>query len=363
MTSKKTDRRSALKAISSATLALPATVLATPALSQSKVEWRMVTSWPKNLPGPGVSARRIAERVATLSNGRMTIKLYAAGEIVPALEVFQAVSSGIAQIGHTAALFWGGKVPAAPLFTAGPFGLTPVEHITWINHGGGQKVWDELYAPFGLKPLMGGNTGFQMGGWYKEELTGLESLKGLKIRMPGIGGAVMRKLGAAPVTLAPGEILSALQTGAIDATEFLGPSSDFAMGFYKAAKYYYSPGFHEPNGSGEVLLQRAALDALPADLKAIVEAACAEENIRSLGESEWQNAERLKTLVDEKGVLLRDYPQEILNAARNAAVEVLDQLAAKDAASKSVVDSFRAASAHQKDWSRTTIEKFLRARS
>ncbi len=155
---------------------------------------------------------------------------------MPALEVFQAVSGGIAQIGHTASLFWGGKLPAAPLFTAGPFGLTPLEHITWINHGGGQQVWDALYAPFGLKPLMGGNTGFQMGGWYKQEVTGLDSLRGLKIRMPGIGGAVLRKLGAAPVTLAPGEILSALQTGAIDATEFLGPSSDFAMGFYKAAK-------------------------------------------------------------------------------------------------------------------------------
>ena len=285
MSANPTSRRGAIKALASATLAAPAVALATPALSQSRVEWRMVTSWPRNLPGPGVSARRIAERVDALSGGRMVIKLYAAGEIVPALEVFQAVSGGIAQIGHTASLFWGGKLPAAPLFTAGPFGLTPLEHITWINHGGGQQVWDALYAPFGLKPLMGGNTGFQMGGWYKQEVTGLDSLRGLKIRMPGIGGAVLRKLGAAPVTLAPGEILSALQTGAIDATEFLGPSSDFAMGFYKAAKFYYSPGFHEPNGSGEVLLSTSAFDALPADLQAIVEAACAEENIRSLGES------------------------------------------------------------------------------
>lgn len=282
---------------------------------------------------------------------------------MPALEVFQAVSGGIAQIGHTASLFWGGKLPAAPLFTAGPFGLTPLEHITWINHGGGQKVWDDLYASFNIKPLMGGNTGFQMGGWYKEELIGLESLNGLKIRMPGIGGAVLRALGAAPVTLAPGEILSALQTGAIDATEFLGPASDFAMGFYKAAKFYYSPGFHEPNGSGEVLLDKTAFEGLPSDLQAIVEAACAEENIRSLGESEWQNAERLKTLVKEKGVQLRDYPQDILDAARQATVDVLDQLAKTDSASKSVIDSFRAAAAHQQDWSRTSIEKFLRARS
>ncbi|MEL6734855.1 MAG: ABC transporter substrate-binding protein, partial [Pseudomonadota bacterium] len=148
MTDHVTNRRGALRAVTGAALAVPAATLTTPALSQSRVEWRMVTSWPKNLPGPGVSARRITERVAALSDGRMTIKLYAAGEIVPALEVFQAVSSGIAQIGHTASLFWGGKLPAAPLFTAGPFGLTPLEHITWINHGGGQKVWDDLYAPF-----------------------------------------------------------------------------------------------------------------------------------------------------------------------------------------------------------------------
>ncbi|MEL6745036.1 MAG: ABC transporter substrate-binding protein, partial [Pseudomonadota bacterium] len=173
---------------------------------------------------------------------------------------------------------------------------------------------------------------------------------------------VLRALGAAPVTLAPGEILSALQTGAIDATEFLGPSSDFAMGFYKAAKFYYSPGFHEPNGSGEVLLGKSAIDELPSDLQAIVEAACAEENIRSLGESEWQNAERLKTLVGEKGVQLRDYPSEILTAASQAAVDVLDELAQTDAASRAVIESFRAAAAHQKDWSRTSIEKFLRAR-
>lgn len=362
MSANPTSRRGAIKALASATLAAPAVALATPALSQSRVEWRMVTSWPRNLPGPGVSARRIAERVDALSGGRMVIKLYAAGEIVPALEVFQAVSGGIAQIGHTASLFWGGKLPAAPLFTAGPFGLTPLEHITWINHGGGQQVWDALYAPFGLKPLMGGNTGFQMGGWYKQEVTGLDSLRGLKIRMPGIGGAVLRKLGAAPVTLAPGEILSALQTGAIDATEFLGPSSDFAMGFYKAAKFYYSPGFHEPNGSGEVLLSTSAFDALPADLQAIVEAACAEENIRSLGESEWENAERLKTLVAQKGVLLRDYPQDILDAAKLASIDVLSELADTDAASRTVVESFRNASTHQQDWSRTSIEKFLRAR-
>ncbi|MCJ8308667.1 MAG: TRAP transporter substrate-binding protein [Rhizobiaceae bacterium] len=355
----KLNRRNALGLLAAA----PAATLATPALAQSKIEWRMVTSWPKNLPGPGITAQRLADAITTMSDGRLTVKLYAAGELVPALEVFSAVSGGAAHMGHTASLFWGGKVPAAPLFTAGPFGLTPIEHITWINHGGGQAIWDKLYEPFGIKPFMAGNTGFQMGGWYKKELKSVSDLAGLKIRMPGLGGEVMRLLGASPVTLAPGEILSALQTGVIDATEFLGPSSDFAMGFYKAAKFYYAPGFHEPNGTGEALVSKEALAALPADLQAIVQQACAAENILALGESEWMNAARLKTLVEEKGVMLRDYPADILEAAAIATEQALDDLAAKDPLTAEAVASFRGASAHLKDWSTQSVQKFLAARS
>ena len=352
------NRRKALGLLT----ASPAVALATPALAQSRIEWRMVTSWPKNLPGPGVTAQRLADSITAMSDGQLTVKLYAAGEIVPALEVFSAVSGGTAQIGHTASLFWGGKVPAAPLFTAGPFGLTPVEHITWINHGGGQAIWDRLYEPFGIKPYMAGNTGFQMGGWYKKELKSVADLRGLKIRMPGLGGEVMRLLGASPVTIAPGEILSALQSGVIDATEFLGPSSDFAMGFYKAAKFYYAPGFHEPNGTGEALVSKAALDALPNHLKAIVESACAAENILALGESEWMNAARLKLLVEEKGVQLRDYPKDIVTAARVATQEALETLAARDPLTAEAVESFSAASRHLKQWSSQSIQKFLAAR-
>ncbi len=342
--------------------AAPAAAFATPALSQNRIEWRMVTSWPKNLPGPGVTAQRLADSITAMSGGRLTIKLHAAGEIVPPLEVFSAVTNGIAQMAHTAALFWGGKVPAAPLFTAGPFGLTPIEHITWIDHGGGQKIWDRLYAPHAIKPFMAGNTGFQMGGWYKSELSSLADLKGLKIRMPGLGGEVMRRLGAAPVTLPPGEILTALQTGVIDATEFLGPSSDFAMGFYKAAKFYYAPGFHEPNGTGEALVSLSALGELSTDLQEIVKQACAAENIRALGESEWQNAARLKVLVEEKDVQLRDYPEEILDAARAATIETMDELAARDALTGEAVASYRAASKPLDAWSGTSIQKFLAAR-
>ena len=352
------NRRNALGLL----VASPTAILAAPALARSSIEWRMVTSWPKNLPGPGVTAQRLADSITAMSDGRLKVKLHAAGEIVPALEVFSAVSGGVAQIGHTASLFWGGKVPAAPLFTAGPFGLTPVEHITWINQGGGQAIWDELYAPFGIKPFMAGNTGFQMGGWYKNELKSIEDLRGLKIRMPGLGGEVMRLLGASPVTIAPGEILPALQSGTIDAAEFLGPSSDHAMGFYKAANFYYAPGFHEPNGTGEALISANAFNALPRDLQLIVEAACAAENILSLGESEWKNAAGLKVLVDDKGVILRNYPEDILKAAKVAAQEALETLAARDPLTGKAVASFRAAAAHLQHWSSVSVQKFMAAR-
>ncbi len=359
MTNKFKTRRNLLAGIAT----IPAAItLAAPAVAADSIKWRMVTSWPKNLPGPGITAQRLADRIGAMSGGRLTIKLYAAGELVPPLEVFSAVTQGTAEIAHTAPLFWGGKIPAAPLFTAGPFGLTPLEHITWINHGGGQELWDRLYAPFGIKPFMAGNTGFQMGGWYKKQLNSLDDLKGLKIRMPGLGGDVMRRLGASPVSLAPGDIFPALQSGLIDATEFLGPSSDFAMGFYKVAKNYYSPGFHEPNGTGEALVSIKALESLPEDLRAIVEAACAAENVYSLGESEWANAARLKTLVDEKGVIIRTYPQDILDAAKLATVEALQALAARDELSAETVASFLAAKNHLADWSSVSVKAFMAAR-
>ncbi len=358
-THKKTTRRAALGLLAGSA-SLP--VLASPVLAQSSIEWRMVTSWPKNLPGPGITAQRLADRITTLSDGRLNIKLYAAGEIVPGLGTFDAIANGVAQMAHTAPLFWAGKFSAAPIFTAAPFGLTPVEHITWVNHGGGQTLWDKLYEPAGIKPFMAGNTGYQMGGWYKKPLESLADLKGLKIRMPGLGGAVLTKLGALPVGLPPSEIFTSLKTGVIDATEFLGPFSDSAMGFHKAAKYYYSPGFHEPNGTGEALVSKSAFGALPKDLQQIVEAACAAENIFSLGESEWNNAASLKSLVENEGVEIKEYPIDIISAAKTATVEVMQELAAKDAITSELVASYQSAAKHLDPWSKVSIKAFLSAR-
>jgi TRAP-type mannitol/chloroaromatic compound transport system substrate-binding protein len=291
------------------------------------------------------------------------VKVHAAGEIVPALEVLAAVGGGVAEIGHTAPLFWASKMPAAPIFTAAPFGLTAIEHIAWIEQGGGQQLWEELYAPFGVRPFMAGNTGFQMGGWYSRPINSKADFKGLKMRIPGFGGLVLQRLGATPVTVAPGEIFLALSTGVIDATEFLGPFSDMAMGFHKAVKNYYAPGWHEPNGAGEAIVSLAAWEKLPADLQAIVSAACTAENVRSLAEAEWANAEALETLVNDFGVTIREFPADFLEAARDITREVMAEIAAKDALTRRIVDSYYAAARHQERWSQLSMRAYMAARS
>ena len=353
-----TTRRNLLGGIAAGS----AGMLAMPAIAQQRTEWRMVTAWPKNLPGPGITAQRLADRITAMSGGRLTVELFAAGELVPALETFDAVANGTAQMAHTASLFWAGKFPAAPIFTAAPFGLTPLEHITWIDHGGGQALWDELYGQAGVKPFMGGNTGFQMGGWFKRQVAAVDDLKGLKIRMPGFGGNALEKLGAVPVTTAPGEIFLSLQSGVLDATEFLGPFSDMAMGFHKAAKHYYFPGWHEPNGTGEALVSLEAWEALDDGLREVVRSACAASNIEGLGESEWSNAEALKTLTAEHGVTVREFPAEVMAAIRTAAGEVMNDLAGQGGITGRIVESYRNAARHQAQWSDISVRAFLKAR-
>lgn len=342
---------------------LTVSTLAAPAIAQGVREWRMVTSWPKNLPGPGVTAERLAARIAAMSAGRLNIRIYAAGELVSGLQVFDAVAQGTADMGHTASFFWQGKIKAAPFFTAVPFGLTALEHMAWIDHGGGQALWDELYAPFGIKPFMAGNTGMSMGGWYVREIRSLEDMKGLKIRMPGLGGEIYRRLGATPVSVAPSEIMSALQSGIIDATEFLGPWSDLALGFYKVAPFYYWPGFHEPNGTGEALISRAAWDGLPADLKAVVENACAAENAFAVAETERENARSLDTLINTHNVRVRAFPKDVLDRARAEAERVLADFAQGDELARRIYQSFDRARRDAVGWSRLSTQAFLTARN
>lgn len=340
-----------------------ATAMGPGARAAERFEWKMVTSWPRNSPGPGMTAQRLADRIEAMSNGRLKIKVYGAGDLVPALEVFDTVARGTAELGHSASFFWQGKMRASAFFTAVPFGLTAGEHAAWIYHGGGQALWDELYADFGVKPLMAGNTGIGMGGWFKKKLTGLESLKGLKYRIPGLGGEVLRRLGGVPVTIPPGEIFTALQSGVVDGAEFLGPWSDLAFGFFKAAPYYYWPGFHEPNGTGECLVNRESWEALPDELQAVLENACAAENAYALAETEWHNAEALEILIRRYGVKVSVFPGDVLAAARRVAKEILAEFTARGGLEQRIYASYEAARMRAIGWSRISTQALLQARS
>src|ERR1043166_37760 len=280
---------------SSAAGAIGAVAAPSLALAQNK-RWRMVTSWPKRLPGPGISAERVAERIRALSGGRLDITVHAAAELVPAFEVQDAVGNGVADMGHTASFYWQGKMPAASFFTTVPFGLTPGEHVAWVDAGGGQALWDELYAPFGVKPFMGGSTGVCMGGWFRREPKGLDDLKGLKIRSLGLGGEIFRRLGATPQTTPPGEIFTSLQSGVLDGAEVVGPGTDIALGLYRVAPFYYGPGFNKPNGTGECLVNLKAWEALDGELKAVIAHACATEASFALSEMERLNADALAAM-------------------------------------------------------------------
>src|SRR5271167_4107577 len=317
--------------------------VAAPTIAKAQtMKWRMVTSWPKRLPGPGRSAERVAERVRALSGGRIDITVYAGGEIVPAFGVLDAVGNGVADMGHSAAFYWQGKMPAAAFFTTVPFGLLPNEHVAWIDAGGGQDLWDELYAPFGVKPFMAGNTGVCMGGWFRREIRDRDDMRGLKVRSLGLGGEVYRRLGAIPQTTSPGEILVALQSGVIDGAEFVGPGSDVALGLYRFAPLYYSPGFNKPNGTGECIVSLKAWATLDSELQAIVAHACATEASFALAEMERLNVEALKILSTRDNVQLRPFPGDLIAAARAQAGDVLGEMAGKSPGARKVHDSYTA---------------------
>ncbi|XWN34554.1 MAG: TRAP transporter substrate-binding protein [Devosia sp.] len=336
------DRRSFLKTGAIGAAAAGATTLAAPAIAQGRVEWKMVTTWPKNFPGLGTGAQRAADRITAMTDGRITVKLFAAGELVPAFESFDAVSNGTAELYHGADYYWQGKHPAFAFFTAVPMGFTAPEIDAWIMHGGGQALWDELSGEFGIKPFMCGNTGVQMGGWFRNELTSLDDLQGLKFRMPGLGGEVLRQLGVNVIALPGGEIFAALQSGAIDGTEWVGPWNDLAFGFYRIAKYYYYPGFHEPGALLSCGVNKAAYEALSATDQAIVENACIAENNTMYAEFIAKNGTALTTLVNQHGVQLKKFPDEIFDAFAKTSEEVIAKVGDHDDLGKRVLESFRA---------------------
>lgn len=342
--------------------AVAATIMPEPIEATEPHEMRMVTSWLKNSPGTGATAERLARRIETLSQGRIQVKLFSAGELVGPFEVLDFVNRGSADFGHSASFFWQGKMPASAIFTAVPFGLTAVEHMAWIYHGGGQELWDELYAPFNVKPFLPSNTGIGMGGWFKKEIKSLDDIQGLKYRMPGLGGEVMRKLGAVPVSLPPADIAPSLQSNVVDAAEWLGPWSDLAMGFYKSARYYYGPGFHEPQGAAEFIVNLDRWQSLPEDLQQVVETACMAEHAYALTEVSYWNPAALKSLQEEHGVKVEIFPPDVLQAASRAANEVLQDLSQTDDITARIVNSYLDAKRDFAGWSKYSSSAFLNAR-
>jgi TRAP-type mannitol/chloroaromatic compound transport system substrate-binding protein len=260
-----------------------------------------------------------------MSNGRLDIKVYGAGELVGPFEVFDAVSQGTAEMGHGAAYYWRSKFPIAALFSTAPFGMTAQEMNGWLYFGGGLELWRELYEPFSLIPMPAGNTGVQMAGWFNRQINSLADVKGLKMRIPGFGGAVLEKVGGVPVNLPGGELFTALQTGVIDATEWVGPYNDLAFGLHTVARYYYYPGWHEPGPTLEALINKSAWESLPADLKKIVEVANKAINDEMLAEFTARNNAALRTLIDDHGVEVRRLPDDVLAAFRSASAEVLEE--------------------------------------
>lgn len=314
--------------------------------------WRCVTSWPKNLIGPGVSIRRLARRIEEMSKGELVIDVFAAGDIVPAFGVFDAVSTETVEAGHTAALFWQGKMPAAPIFTTVPFGLSPSAHAGWLESEG-QMLWDALYAPHGVKPFLAGNTGPSTAGWFRKPIETINDLAGLRIRVTGLGGEVYRHAGATPMVIPPGETYQSLERGLIDAAELLAPANDLQLGLHRVAPHLAYPGFNKPNGAAEFLVSARIWQDLPVHLQALVKAACQAEHDHGLADAASANALALRQVVAAGAMPFR-IPYPVLQHLQKIAAAVLVNVGTQDDISSKIHASYARALEAGRPWDAMT---------
>lgn len=325
--------------------------------------WKMVTSWPLNFPGLGVGANTLAEMITKLSGGRIVVKVYGGGELVPAFEVFDAVSRGTAELGHSASYYWKGKAPAAQFFAAVPFGMNAQEANGWLYYGGGLELWRELYAPFNLVPFPAGNTEVQMGGWFNKEINSVADLAGLKMRIPGLGGEVLRRAGGTPVSLPGAELFTALQSGTIDATEWVGPYNDLAFGLHKAARYYYYPGWHEPGPTLELMVNKELYEGLPEDLQQIVAVAAQAANLDMASAYVANNYSKLQSLINEHDVQLRRFPNDVMAKLQEISSEVVAEIAETDELSGRIYRSYTEFLAGVSEWHELSERAYYQVRS
>ena len=344
------SRKTFVKSVAAATLLLPIGMKAvmgkgnktsgnSSGISSKTYSWKMVTTWPPNFPILDEACKLFAGMVEEMSGGRIKIRVFGGGELVPSLEIFDAVRNGSAEIGHGSAYYWAGKSPAASFFATVPFGMNAQQVSSWLLAGDGLALWQELYANFGLIPLPAGNTGVQMGGWFNKEINTISDLKGLKMRIPGLGGAVLAKAGGSPILLAGGELYTGLERGIIDATEWLSPFHDSLMGFDEIAKYYYTPGWHEPGTNLEIILNKEKFEELSDDLKAIIKAASSYSGTWLHAQMEAKNAVAYGELL-KKGIEIRTFPPEVITELRKLTKEVINELAEKDPFTKRVYASY-----------------------
>jgi TRAP-type mannitol/chloroaromatic compound transport system substrate-binding protein len=350
------------KFLYAASVGTASATLAAPAISQGARELKMVTSWPKGLPGLQTSAERVADGITTVTGKRLQVKVFAAGEMVKPFEVFDAVSSGVADMYHSAEYYWEKQSPAFSFFAAVPFGFSADEMAAWIQFGGGQALWDELSANFNIKPLMSTNTGAQMGGWFTKEVTGPESYRGLKYRMPGLGGEVLRRLGAVVLALPGGEIVPALKSGAIDASEWVGPWNDMALGLHKASKYYYYPGFHEPGTVLSTGINKQLWDKLSTEDRSLIATVATAEYTNSLAEFNTNNAKALQELMQDKNIEIRKFDNALIQALGKASNDVLGESANKDALTKKIYESYATFRKQVIAWTNLADRGYLNAR-
>jgi TRAP-type mannitol/chloroaromatic compound transport system substrate-binding protein len=354
-------RREFLKAAGTAGLAA-STALATPALAQGKRELRMVTPWPKGMPGLGTGAERLAKRITAITEGEITVRVYPAGELVAPFDVFDAVSEGRADLYHGSEYYWQGKSPAFNFFASVPFGLTANEMEGWVRQQGAQKLWDELAKSFGVKPFLAGNMGYGLGGWFKKEIKATADLGGLRIHMPGLGGEVLRRLGATALTLPGGEIYPALQASVIDGAVGLGPWNDMAMGLYKVTKFCYSPAFSEPGTALSLGINLKLWESFTPAQKVAIENATAAESSESLAEFNARNIDAVDDLRTKYKVEPRSFPNSVLNAIGDASGQVLASISEGDALTKKVYTSFIDYRRKAVSWSKHGHQAYLAAR-
>ena len=357
------QRRNFLKASLATGASVGAAALASPALASGRVNMKMVTTWPKMFPGMGTSADAICKRIKEVTDGRVNIKLYAGGELVPPLESFDAVLNGTADCYHGPTYYWQGKDPAFNFFTSVPFGMTAKEMEAWVYWGDGQKLWDELYDQYGMKSFMAGQTGTQMGGWFRKEINSTEDLKGLKMRMPGLGGKVLNKIGASAVMLPGGELFQALQSGTIDATEWVGPWQDMMMGFYKVAPYYYAPGFHEPGSALEVAFSKKSLEKISKNDQKIIEEICGHEYLRNAAEFNAKSGAALDTLVNKHKVKLRYFSDDIYRKFAEGAEAVFEEITSQTPMAKKVYENYRKFGKDIAQWQELNVGSYTAQRN